>query len=97
MKTELKEIERCGDRIIKYRRNLEGTKHDFLYKYKGKYYTFTKFKGQLMLNWLSDKKARTTLIDSIKLRNLKTVKEWFNSSLNEWYNEKHEWYVNKFA
>ena len=97
MLIEVTEIERYGEPIIKYRLNIDGTKHQFLYKYKGRYYSFTKFKGQLTLDWLNETPSNTTLIKPSKAINTKSVKEWYNSSLNEWFKHSHKWYDGRYS
>lgn len=90
MKIELKEIERYGTPVIRYKMNTLGTRHLFLYKYKGLHYCFCKFKGRLVLNAISEVICKSEEIDSSKI-NGSIVREWFNSSLNEWFNSSSKW------
>tara|TARA_R110000764_G_scaffold145052_1_gene232800 strand:- start:13 stop:291 length:279 start_codon:yes stop_codon:yes gene_type:complete len=90
---ELKDIERYGEPIIRYRMNVIGTNHTFLYKYKGLYYQFTKLRGQLVLNWLSDKHIDSTLIAPSKGLKIKNLKEYYNSSLNEWFSHESKYSI----
>lgn len=80
----LKEIRRNGERVIKYKLNVDGTKHLFCYCVAGVYYQFIMYKGCLI-----DK--NNILLTNHKIKRTKNKGIHFNSylksSLNEYYTE----------
>lgn len=87
---DLKEIQRNGTRLIKYKRNTLGTKHLYLYKYKAKLYAFTLYKGSLYndnLNYFEYNED----IKPVNKYKLTSILYYSNSSLNEWF--KHKDYI----
>lgn len=83
MLIELKEIERNGKRLLKYRQNVANTKHLFQYEYKGLYFSFAKLNGELIN--INNRVLTDTLIKGKKSRG-KYISEYIDSSLNMAFN-----------
>jgi hypothetical protein len=82
----LNEIKRSCKGLIKYKLNLSDTKHVFLYQStKGLFYTFKMYKGRLID--INDKELKSENIKGTK-KLPKHAKDYFLSSLNEWYTTK---------
>lgn len=79
MRVELKDLQRYGVLLIKYKLNVAQTKHAFCYKYKGLYFDFTMSGGELVN--INEVPLSCTLIEGKKVRR-KYYEEYFNSSLN---------------
>tara|TARA_R110000822_G_scaffold80191_1_gene191201 strand:- start:734 stop:979 length:246 start_codon:yes stop_codon:yes gene_type:complete len=81
MNKRVEEIQRVGERLIKYKADISETKHLFCYKLANKYYSFIMSKGLLV-----DYNGREKISDIVKGTNKpKYFNQYYNSSLNEWY------------
>jgi hypothetical protein len=78
-----KEIERKGKSLIKYRLNVIGDKHIFCYELNKIYYSFIKYRGEIVNN--NDIIINNGLIKGNKTKG-KYFNEYKNSSLNEFKN-----------
>ena len=81
---ELDVIRREGTRLIKYKKNVADTEHLFCYKHKGLYYVFN-MKGGILVDHNNREISNTDLCGT-KGRG-KYFKEYYNSTLNQWYKD----------
>jgi hypothetical protein len=77
-----KEIERTGKGLIKYKLNVIGNKHIFCYELKNMYYSFIKYKGEIVN--INDIIISNGLIKGSN-RKGKYFEEYYNSTLNQFY------------
>jgi len=77
-------IRREGERLIKYKLNVNDTKHWFCYKYKGLYYSFIIFRGELIDR--NDRQIINPFIEGRKQKG-KYFNDYYNSSLNQYYKQ----------